>query len=133
MTEFNVINIEQKNEFIGYKEYKLVILTIVNLESYYVSRKSILNFQTRLFYELNNLFWDPSCSPIYIRIEKDESEYKYIIRVTNIYMLKNIVYLENLVNRIFYEFPFKFINKKRRVINEYYIRSKIQKINLNIE
>lgn len=130
MTEFKVSNIELSSEHIKQLEYKLVILTIPNLEKYNVSHESVLNFQTRLFYELNNLFWDPDNLQIYIRIKNNESYYKYSIRVTNTYNLKNILRLENTVNNIFERFPFKYISKKRRNTCEEYISYKVQKLNI---
>ena len=128
MTEFKVLNIETKIESIKYLQYNIIILTIPNLEKYNVSHESVLNFQTRLFYELNNLFMDQET--LYIRIQRNESYYKYSIRVTNIYILKNILRLENTVNSIFEGFPFKYISKKRRNTCEEYISYKVQKLNI---
>jgi hypothetical protein len=130
MVEFKVHNIQQTNEFIEYLEYKLVVLTVPNLENYGVSYESVLNFQTKLFYDIDNLFWDQSKSPIYIRINRDDAYYKYIIRVTNLYNLKNIVNLEIMVNSLFKTFPFKYITKKRRQLSEEYISYKVQKMNI---
>ena len=128
MTEFKVLNIETKIESIKYLQYNIIILTIPNLEKYNVSHESVLNFQTRLFYELNNLFMDQET--LYIRIQRNESYYKYSIRFTNIYILKNILRLENTVNSIFEGFPFKYISKKRRNTCEEYISYKVQKLNI---
>ena len=128
MTEFKVLNIETKIESIKYLQYNIIILTIPNLEKYNVSHESVLNFQSRLFYELNNLFMDQET--LYIRIQRNESYYKYSIRVTNIYNLKNILRLENTVNSIFEGFPFKYISKKRRNTCEEYISYKVQKLNI---
>ena len=128
MTEFKVLNIETKIESIKYLQYNIIILTIPNLEKYNVSHESVLNFQSRLFYELNNLFMDQET--LYIRIQRNESYYKYSIRVTNIYILKNILRLENTVNSIFEGFPFKYISKKRRNTCEEYISYKVQKLNI---
>jgi hypothetical protein len=130
MVEFKVHNIQETNEFIGYLEHKLVVLTIPNLENYGVSNESVLNFQAKLFYDIDNLFWDPSKSPIYIRIHRDDTYYKYTIRVTNLYNLKNIVNLENVVNSLFKKFPFKYVTKKRRQLSEEYISYKVQKMNI---
>ena len=130
MTEFKVLNVESTIENIKYLQYNLVILTIPNLEKYNVSRDSVLNFQTRLFYELNDLFWDSDNPQIYIRIHKNESYYKYIIRVTNTYNLKNILVVRTVVNNIFERFPFKYISKKRRNTCEEYISYKVQKLNI---
>lgn len=130
MTEFKILNIETSIEHIKYLQYKLIILTIPNLEKYNVSRESVLNFQTRLFYELNNLFMDLDNQQLYIRIQRNESYYKYIIRITNIYTLKNILHIESTVNTIFEHFPFKYISKKRRNTCEEYISHKVQKLNI---
>jgi hypothetical protein len=128
--EFKVHKIELTKELCEHLEFTLVELTIPNLESYNVTRDSVLNFQTVLFDKVNNLFWDPSNSPIYIRINTNEIYYKYIIRVTNIYNLKNITLLESLVNSLFEKFIFKYVNKKRRLLSEEYISYKVQKMNI---
>jgi hypothetical protein len=130
MVEFKVHKIQQTNEFCSYLEFNLVELTIPNLEAYGVTHESLLNFQTKLFYEIDNLFWDPNNSPIYIRIHRNDTYYTYTIRVINLYNLKNINRLEHLVNSIFDTFPFKYLNKKRRLLSEEFISHKVQKMTL---
>jgi hypothetical protein len=125
MTEFKVSKIEQTIEYVGHLKYNIVCLVIPNLEHYDVTHESVLNFQSRLFCELSNLFWEP-----YIRIERDNFQYRYTIRVYNIYSLKNVNKLEEIVNRIFEKFPFKRYSNKRRIINETFIRNKISRLNI---
>lgn len=126
MVEFQVINIEQKDEFIGYQKYDLVNLTIPNLELYEITHESVMDFQMRLFYEIANLFWNP-----YIRIKRNSSYYTYIIRVYNTYTLKNIDTLQILVNDILKIFPFKRNSKKRKIIDETHIRNKISRLSID--
>ena len=126
MVEFQVINIEQKDEFIGYQKYDLVNLTIPNLELYEITHESVMDFQMRLFYEITNLFWNP-----YIRIKRNSSYYTYIIRVYNTYTLKNIDTLQILVNDILKIFPFKRNSKKRKIIDETHIRNKISRLSID--
>ena len=129
MAQFRVLNIQESTELVGYLEYKTVVLTIPNLEIYNITNESILEFHSKILYELNNLFWDFYNSPLYIKITK-ETNITYTIRITNRYMLKNIVRLEEVVNSIFFNFPFKTI-KKRKNLNDEFIVNKIQKMNIN--
>jgi len=130
MGKFRVINIQESRELVDYLEYKTVVLTIPNLENYNITNESFLNFQSGIFYELNNLFWDFYNYPLYIRIKKDDNSITYTARITNHYMLKNILKLEEIVNSIFLNFPFKFI-KKRRISTDEFIVNKLQKIDIN--
>ena len=129
MAQFRVLNIQESTELVDYLEYKTVVLTIPNLETYNITNESILEFHSKILYELNNLFWDFYNSPLYIKITK-ETNITYTIRITNRYMLKNIVRLEEVVNSIFLNFPFKTI-KKRKNLNDEFIVNKIQKMNIN--
>jgi hypothetical protein len=127
MVEFSVFKIEEELEFIGYQEYKLVNLIIPNLEVYGITSESANNFQTRLLYELQHMFWYP-----YIRIIKSESHYKYIIRVYDLYCLtKNTPLLETHVNELLNTFPFKRSNKKRKQLYDISITSKIKKLSID--
>ena len=132
MGDFSVISINQTTETIECKVYDNIILTLPNLKAYNVEHESILNFQTKLFYELNNIFWDPYNSPIYIRIDKNTSYITYILRVTNKYMLKNKLFLKDYVNNMLNTFNFKYTSKKRRLYSEDYISHKVQKLDINI-
>ena len=125
MTEFKVSKIEQTVEYVKHLKYDIIRLVIPNLEHYDITHESVLNFQSRLFCELSNIFWEP-----YIRIERDNSFYVYTIRVYNIYSLKNINKLESIVNRIFEKFPFKRHTNKRRIINETFISNKISRLSI---
>ena len=125
MVEFKVLKIQQDIEEIGYIKYNIAIITIPNLELYEVTHESFLNFQSRIYYELNILFWDP-----YIRFEKNPAYYKYIIRIYNINSLKNISNLESVVNNIFTSFPFKRNSKKRKMINHTDITNKISRLTI---
>ena len=113
MAELKVISVEKTVEYFDHLMYNLVNLTIPNLELYEIVNESILNFHSKLFYEITNLFWNP-----YIRIEKNASYYTYKIRVYDVYSLKNISMLENLVNNILEKFPFKTNSRKRKQISD---------------
>jgi len=130
MTQFRVISVEESKELVDCLEYKTVLLTIPNLEKYNITNESFLNFQSGIFYELNNLFWDFYNSPLYISIKKEDNSTTYIARITNHYMLKNVFKLEEVVNNIFLNFPFKTI-KKRRISSDEFIINKLQKIDIN--
>jgi len=113
MAELKVVSVEKTVEYFDHLMYNVVNLTIPNLELYEIVNESTMNFQSKLFYEITNLFWNP-----YIRIEKNSSYYTYKIRVYDLYSLKNISILENLVNSILDKFPFKTISRKRKQIND---------------
>ena len=113
MAELKVISVEKTVEYFDHLMYNVVNLTIPNLELYEIVNESILNFHSKLFYEITNLFWNP-----YIRIEKNSSYYRYKIRVYDVYSLKNISMLENLVNNILEKFPFKTNSRKRKQISD---------------
>jgi hypothetical protein len=126
MAELKVISVEKTVEYFDHLMYNLVNLTIPNLELYEIVNESTMNFHSKLFYEITNLFWSP-----YIRIEKNASYYTYKIRVYDLYSLKNISMLENLVNNILEKFPFKTSSRKRKQISDIYEINKRVKI-LNI-
>lgn len=126
MAELKVISVEKTVEYFDHLMYNVVNLTIPNLELYEIVNESIMNFNSKLFYEITNLFWNP-----YIRIEKNSSYYTYKIRVYDVYSLKNISILENLVNSILEKFPFKTSSRKRKQISDIYEINKRVKI-LNI-
>ena len=113
MADLKVISVEKTVEYFDHLMYNVVNLTIPNLELYEIVNESILNFHSKLFYEITNLFWNP-----YIRIEKNSSYYRYKIRVYDVYSLKNISMLENLVNNILEKFPFKTSSRKRKQISD---------------
>jgi hypothetical protein len=125
MVDFKVLNIQRNIEEVGHIKYNIATLIIPNLELYEVTHESFLNFQSRLYYELKVLFWDP-----YIRFEKNEANYKYSIRIYDIYSLENISKLEGVVNNIFSSFPFKCKSKKRKMINYVDITNKISKLTI---
>jgi hypothetical protein len=129
MVDFSVIKIIQTNELIEHKTYTNIIITLSNLERYNVSSESALNFQSKLFYELNNIFWDPYKS-LYIRIDKNNDHINYTVRITNMYMLKNVMYLKDYINSMLNNYKFKYLSNKRRLYSEDYITSKVQKINI---
>jgi hypothetical protein len=129
MVDFSVIKIVQTNELIEHKTYTNIIITLSNLERYNVSSESALNFQSKLFYELNNIFWDPYKS-LYIRIDKNNDHINYTVRITNMYMLKNVMYLKDYINSMLNNYKFKYLSNKRRLYSEDYITSKVQKINI---
>jgi hypothetical protein len=129
MVDFSVIKIIQTNELIEHKTYTNIIITLSNLERYNVSSESALNFQSKLFYELNNIFWDPYKS-LYIRIDKNNDHINYTVRITNMYMLKNLMYLKDYINSMLNNYKFKYLSNKRRLYSEDYITSKVQKINI---
>ena len=129
MVDFNVIKIIQTNELIEYQTYTNIIITLPNLERYNVVSESALNFQSKLFYELNNIFWDPYKS-LYIRIDKNSDYINYTVRITNMYMLKNLIYLKDYINSMLNNYKFKYLSNKRRLYSEDYITSKVQKINI---
>ena len=131
MVDFNVIKIIQTNELIEYQTYTNIIITLPNLERYNVVSESALNFQSKLFYELNNIFWDPYKS-LYIRINKNSDYINYTVRITNMYMLKNLIYLKDYINSMLNNYKFKYLSNKRRLYSEEYITSKVQKINISI-
>jgi hypothetical protein len=126
MAELKVISVEKTVEYFDHLMYNVVNLTIPNLELYEIVNESTMNFHSKLFYEITNLFWSP-----YIRIEKNASYYTYKIRVYDLYSLKNISMLENLVNNILEKFPFKTSSRKRKQISDIYEINKRVKI-LNI-
>jgi len=126
MAELKVISVEKTVEYFDHHMYNVVNLTIPNLELYEIVNESTMNFHSKLFYEITNLFWSP-----YIRIEKNASYYTYKIRVYDLYSLKNISMLENLVNNILEKFPFKTSSRKRKQISDIYEINKRVKI-LNI-
>ena len=113
MAELKVVSVEKTVEYFDHLMYNVVNLTIPNLELYEIVNESTMNFQSKLFYEITNLFWNP-----YIRIEKNSSYYTYKIRVYDLYSLKNISILENLVNSILEKFPFKTSSRKRKQISD---------------
>lgn len=113
MAELKVISVEKTVEYFDHLMYNVVNLTIPNLELYEIVNESTMNFHSKLFYEITNLFWNP-----YISIEKNTSYYTYKIRVYDLYSLKNISMLENLVNNILEKFPFKTSSRKRKQIND---------------
>jgi hypothetical protein len=129
MVDFSVIKIVQTNELVEHKTYTNIIITLSNLERYNVSSESALNFQSKLFYELNNIFWDPYKS-LYIRIDKNNDHINYTVRITNMYMLKNLMYLKDYINSMLNNYKFKYLSNKRRLYSEDYITSKVQKINI---
>ena len=129
MVDFSVIKIVQTNEIIEHKTYTNIIIILPNLERYNVSSESALNFQSKLFYELNNIFWDPYKS-LYIRIDKNNDHINYTVRITNMYMLKNLMYLKDYINSMLNNYKFKYLSNKRRLYSEDYITSKVQKINI---
>lgn len=129
MVDFSVIKIVQTNEIIEHKTYTNIIIILPNLERYNVSSESALNFQSKLFYELNNIFWDPYKS-LYIRIDKNNDHINYTVRITNTYMLKNLMYLKDYINSMLNNYKFKYLSNKRRLYSEDYITSKVQKINI---
>lgn len=131
MVDFSVIKIIQTNEIIEYQTYTNIIITLPNLERYNVVSESALNFQSKLFYELNNIFWDPYKS-LYIRINKNSDYINYTVRITNMYMLKNLIYLKDYINSMLNNYKFKYLSNKRRLYSEEYITSKVQKINISI-
>jgi hypothetical protein len=115
MCEFKVVSIKESVEIFGYLEYKSVHLKIPNLEEYSVIRESVLNFQHRLFNELENLFWDAETYKYpHIEIERNNSYYTYKIHITNAYTYYNISKLEQVVNYILSDFPFKYCSRKRK-------------------
>jgi hypothetical protein len=126
MADLKVISLEKTVEYFEHLMYNVVNLTIPNLELYEIVNESTMNFHSKLFYEITNLFWNP-----YIRIEKNASYYTYKIRVYDLYSLKNISMLENLVNNILEKFPFKTSSRKRKQISDIYEINKRVKI-LNI-
>jgi len=126
MAEFNVLNIELKKEMVAYKEYNNVIITIPNVEVYEITKESASNFNNRMHYELNNLFWSPL-----IRLTKIDSSYIYNIRVYNIYSINNIYKLEAIINNIFNTFPFVKKNNKRKQLSfDDNISNKLLKLNI---
>lgn len=130
MEQFRVLDIRESKELVDYLEYRTVVLTIPNLDKYNITNESVLNFQSGIFHELNNLFWDFYNYPLHIRIKKENNTTTYTVRVTNHYTLKNIFKLEEIVNNIFLEFPFKYI-KKRKISNDEFIVNKLRKIDIN--
>jgi len=130
MEQFRVLDIRESKELVDYLEYRTVVLTIPNLDSYNITNESVLNFQSGVFYELNNLFWDFHNYPLRIRIKKENNTTTYTVRVTNNYTLKNIIKLEEIVNNIFLKFPFKYI-KKRKISNDEFIVNKLRKIDIS--
>jgi len=112
MVEFKVLNSKLVKENVGYKEYYNVIITIPNLEVYEVTKESASNFNNRIHYELDVLFWNPLIS-----LTRTSTEYIYTIRIYNIYSLNNVNKVKNLVNNIFNTFPFVRKNNKRKQLS----------------
>jgi len=112
MVEFSVLNVELKKELVEYKEYNTVVITLPNLELYEVNSVSITNFNNRIHYELNILFWNPL-----IRLTRTSSTYVYNIRIYNTDSLQNVATVRELINRIFKTFQFIRKNNKRKQLS----------------
>jgi len=112
MVEFTVLNIELKKVMVGYKEYNTIIITIPNLEVYEITKESASNFNNRMHYELDILFWNPLIS-----LNKTSTEYIYTIRINYVYCVDNFNKVEQVINNIFNTFPFVRKNNKRKQLS----------------
>jgi hypothetical protein len=112
MVEFSVLKCELGKETVGYKEYHTVIITIPNLEVYEITKESASNFNSRMHYELDILFWNPLIS-----LTKTSMEYIYKIRIDNVYCDNDVNKVKQVVNNIFNTFPFVRKNNKRKQLS----------------
>ena len=126
MVEFSVLNVELKKELVEYKEYNTVVITLPNLELYEVNNVSVINFNNRIHYELNILFWNPLIS-----LRRTSLTYVYTLRIYNTDSLQNVPKVRGLINRIFETFPFIRKNNKRKQLSfDDNISNKLTKLNL---
>ena len=106
--ENKIIDIKIKKENIKYLELWNVEVSIPNLELIGITRESVLNFQTRFFYELGHLLLT---NKVFIR--RSEDRYTYIFRITDFYAFNNLDKIKTLGDFILNNFPYKrlFLNE----------------------
>jgi hypothetical protein len=106
--ENKIIDIKIKKENIKYLELWNVEVSVPNLELIGITRESVLNFQTRFFYELGHLLLT---NKVFIR--RSEDRYTYIFRITDFYAFNNLDKIKTLGDFILNNFPYKrlFLNE----------------------
>ena len=77
-------------------------MSIPNLELLGITQESILNFQTRFFYELGHILLTKQ-----VFIKRTEYSYTYIFRITDSYALNNIHKIKPLGDYILNNFNYK--------------------------
>ena len=97
-----ILDIKIKKVYYNYLEVCNVEVSIPNLELLGITEDSILNFQTRFFYELRNLLLTNT-----IFIKRTENSYTYIFRITDSYALNNIHKIKPLGDYILNNFNYK--------------------------
>ena len=102
MNIMNILDIKIKKEYIKYLELYNVEVSIPNLELLGITQESILNFQTRFFYELGHILLTKQ-----VFIKRSEDSYTYIFRITDLYAFHNIYKIKPLGDYILNNFPYK--------------------------
>ena len=108
--EINVLKVEKKIRFWKYLQLLDIEITIPNLESLRIQRQSVLDFQMRFFTELGHLLLTKI-----IFIERNNSFYTYIFRITDHYALNNISKIKPLGDFILNDFSFRYTSRKRKI------------------
>lgn len=100
--ENEIIDINIKKVYYDYLEVCNVEVSIPNLELMGITNESVLNFQTRLFYEVGNLLLTNQ-----VFINRSEDKYTYIFRIKDYYALNNIDKIKPLGDYILNNFSYK--------------------------
>ena len=108
----NIFDIQIKKEYVKYLELWNVEVSIPNLELLGITRQSILDFQTRFFYEIGHVLLTKQ-----VFIKRSEDRYTYIFRIIDSYAFHNLNKIKPLGDFILNNFHFMTFTKKRKIIS----------------
>jgi hypothetical protein len=111
MGELSILDIKIKKEYVKYLELWNVEVSIPDLEVLGMTRQSILDFQTRFFYELGHLLLTNK-----VFINNSDNRYTYIFRIIDSYAFHNLNKIKPLGDFILNNFHFMTFTKKRKII-----------------